>query len=145
MPPNKSVGGLQRVNGEWIKDMLTFEPLSDDWAISEASNCPWLWQDERAHLHALRRMAILADSNAIKLLLKLRGSDQAKHQQLRELIGNDPTVDRVNKVVESVQAYMGGNPPSPPPLIRECCYDPTSSNDGPMLTSGIMPNSKTEL
>ena len=129
MPPEKVVGGLQRVNGEWVKKILTFEPVQGDWATVEAHDCPGPWLDEHNHLHALRRLAVLADAGAIKLLLKLQGSDRAKDQQLRELVGQDATAERVHAAVESVLAHLDCNPPPPLPLEREPRYDTHVSSD----------------
>ena len=128
MPPKKVVGGLQRVNGEWVKHILTFEPVPTDWAVNEACHSPEPWLGEWPHLHALRLLALLADASAIKLLLKLQGSDRAKCQQLRELVGHDATADRVHEAVESVLDRLDCVPPRRLPLEREPRYDsPVSS------------------
>ncbi len=48
-----------------MSDTLTFAALPDDWSEIEASQTPEPWLDNRPHLHALRRMAIMADAAAV--------------------------------------------------------------------------------
>jgi len=105
MPPKRQVTGLQRVGVEWISYTLNFEALPADWAEIEASQQPDVWLDNTPHLHALRRMAIMADAGAVRLLTSLKGQDKAKEQQILALVG-DKTTDRVIEAVRSALAFL---------------------------------------
>jgi hypothetical protein len=105
MPPKRQVTGLQRVGAEWVSYTLNFEALPADWSEIEASQQPDAWLDSTPHLHALRRMAIMADAGAVRLLLSLKGQDRAKEQQIIALVG-DKTADRVKEAVRSALAYL---------------------------------------
>jgi hypothetical protein len=100
--------GLRHVRGEWVSDTLTFAALPPDWSEIEASQQPDPWLSANAHLHALRRMAIMADAGAVKLLLALEeGSDTDKQAQLiSKKKGHNKTADRVNEAVCAAQAYL---------------------------------------
>jgi len=98
--------GLRRVRGEWVSDTLNFAALPPDWSEIEASQRPDPWLDANMHLYALRRMAIMADAGAVKLLLALEGSDTAKQAQLLSKMGHNKTADRVNEAVCAAQAYL---------------------------------------
>ena len=111
MAPKKKIAGLQRVNGEWVSEALTFAALPADWSEIEASQTPEPWLDNRPHLHALRRMAIMADAGAVKLLLSLEGQDRAKQEQILAQVGRDKTADRVDKAVHAAQAFLTICPP----------------------------------
>ena len=76
-----------------------------DWAETEASQCPEPWLGNNPNLHALRRMAILADAGAVRLLLSLRGQDREKEQQILDRAG-DKTADRAIKAAQSALAYL---------------------------------------
>ena len=54
-----------------------------DWAEAEVTQQPESWLGKHPHLHALRRMAVLADKGAVKELLSLSGRDAEKEQQIR--------------------------------------------------------------
>ena len=110
-PKKKQVTGLQREKGEWISDTLNFAALPADWSEIEASQTPEPWLDNRSHLHALRRMAIMADAGAVKLLLSLEGQDRAKQEQILAQVGRDKTADRVDKAVHAAQAFLTICPP----------------------------------
>jgi hypothetical protein len=84
---------------------LNFEALPADWSEIEASQQPDAWLDSTPNLHALRRMAVLADAGAVRLLLSLKGQDRAKEQQIIALVG-DKTADRVKEAVRSALAYL---------------------------------------
>ncbi len=105
MPPKRQVTGLQRVGSEWVSYSLIFEALPADWSEIEASQQPDAWLDSTPHLHALRRMAIMADAGAVRLLLSLKGQDRAKEQQILALVG-DKTAERVIEAVRSALAYL---------------------------------------
>ena len=106
MPPKRHVTGLQRVKGEWVSYTLNFTSLPSDWAEIEASQHPEPWLDSRPNLHALRRMAIMADSGAVRLLLGLHGSDATKEQQILDQAGQDKAADRATKASRSALAYL---------------------------------------
>ena len=110
-PKKKQIAGLQRVNGEWVSDTLNFAAIPADWSEIEASQTPEPWLDKRAHIHALRRMAIMADAGAVKLLLSLEGQDRAKQDQILAMVGRNKTADRVDKAVHAAQAFLTICPP----------------------------------
>ena len=110
-PRKKQIAGLQRINGEWVSDTLNFAAIPADWSEIEASQTPEPWLDKRAHIHALRRMAILADVGAVKLLLSLEGPDGAKQDQILAQLGRNTTADRVDKAVHAAQAFLTICPP----------------------------------
>ena len=83
----KKIAGLQRVNVEWVSDTLAFAALPADWSEIEASQTPEPWLENNPHLHALRRIAIMADAGAVKLLLSLEGQDRAKQEQILARVG----------------------------------------------------------
>ena len=107
----KTISGLKRVNGEWVSDAPNFAALPADWSEIEASQTPEPWLDKMVHLHALRRMAIMADAGAVKLLLSLEGQDRAKQEQILAMVGRDKTADRVDKAVHAAQAFLTICPP----------------------------------
>ena len=102
---SRQVTGLQRVGAEWVSYTLNFAELPVDWAEIEASQLPGPWLDNNPHLHALRRMAILADAGAVRLLLSLRGQDREKEQQILDRAG-DQAAERVIKATQSALAYL---------------------------------------
>ena len=53
------------------------------WAEAEVTRQPEPWLGAQPHLHALRRMAVLADTGASKLLLSLEGTTAEKEEQIR--------------------------------------------------------------
>ena len=93
------------MNGEWVSYTLNFASLPPDWSEIEASQQPDAWLDNTPNLHALRRMAIMADAGAVRLLLSLKGQDRAKEQEILALVG-DKTADRVIEAVRSALAYL---------------------------------------
>ena len=110
-PKKKQIAGLQRVNGEWVSDTLNFAGLPADWSEIEAGQTPEPWLDKRAHIDALRRMAIMADAGAVKLLLSLEWQDRAKQEQILAMVGRNKTADRVDKAVHAAQAFLTICPP----------------------------------
>ena len=80
MAPKRKIVGLQRLNGEWINDCLVMASLPTDWAEEEAKGFPDPWLDMNPALHALRRLAILADAGAVRLLLSISGEDRNKER-----------------------------------------------------------------
>ena len=111
MAPKKNITGLHRVNGEWVSNTLTFAALPAEWSEIEASQTPEPWLDSKPHLHALRRMAIMADAGAVKLLLSLEGQDRAKQEQILARVGADSAATRVDKAVHAARAYLTVCPP----------------------------------
>ena len=107
MPPKRQVTGLQRVGAEWVSYNIRgeFAELPVDWAEIEASQHPEPWLGNNPNLHALRRMAILTDAGAVRLLLSLRGQDREKECQILDRAG-DKTVDRVIEAAQSALAYL---------------------------------------
>ena len=90
---------------------LNFAAIPADWSEIEASQTPEPWLDKRAHIHALRRMAIMADAGAVKLLLSLEGQDREKQAQLVAKVGSDSAATRVDKAVHAAQAFLTICPP----------------------------------
>ena len=107
----KKIAGLHRVKGEWVSEALTFAALPAEWSEIEASQTPEPWLDNKPHLHALRRMAIMADAGAVKLLLSLEGQDRAKQEQILARVGVDSAATRVDKAVYAARAYLTFCPP----------------------------------
>ena len=99
------------MNGEWVSDTLTFAALPAEWSEIEASQTPEPWLNHKPHLHALRRMAIMADAGAVKLLLSLEGQDHAKQEQILARLGIDSAATRVDKAVHAARAYLTICPP----------------------------------
>ena len=109
----KACHGLQRVNGEWVNDALVFGALPADWSAQEAAVKPEPWVSSCALLHALRRLAILADPAACKLLLSLQGQDIAKEQQIRAKVGTDPAATRASEAIRVAQTRASPEEPAP--------------------------------
>ena len=114
----KACHGLQRVNGEWVNDALVFGALPADWSAQEAAVKPEPWVSSCALLHALRRLAILADPAACKLLLSLQGQDIAKEQQIRAKVGTDPAATRASEAIRV--ARPRAEEPSPEEPAPRC-------------------------
>jgi len=104
MAPKRSVTGLQRLNGEWVSNTLNFAELPSDWAEIEASQYAEPWLGRNPSLYALRRMAIMADSGAVRLLLSLHGRDKEKEQQILE--SQDNAAHRANEAARTALAYL---------------------------------------
>ena len=118
-PKNKKAcHGLQRVNGEWVNDALVFGTLPADWSAHEAAANPEPWVSSCALLHALRRLAILADPAACKLLLSLHGQDIAKEQQIRAKVGADPAATRASEAISVARSRA--EEPSPEEPAPRC-------------------------
>ena len=132
MPPKRQVTGLQRIGGEWVNYTLSFSTLPDDWPAAEAARNPAPWQDGSANLHALRRLAIMADAPAARLLLSLRGSGREKEGQLRALVeqGSDKAAMAACRAVAVARAHLAENPPAPRPPARGSCPDDPGSSSG---------------
>ena len=109
----KACHGLQRVNGEWVNDALVFGALPVDWSAQEAAVNPEPWDSSRALLHALRRMAILCDPAACKLLLSLQGHDIAKEQQIQAKVGTNPAATRASEAVRVARSRASPKEPAP--------------------------------
>ncbi len=120
------------MNGEWVSYTLNFAALPTDWAEIEACQHPEPWLDNRPNLHALRRMAIMADAGAVRLLLGLHGSDAAKEQQILERAGQDKAADRATKAAQSALAYITCVAPGTTTRRQEPLHTdgPYSSDDG---------------
>ena len=103
----KQISGLRRVKGEWVSGTLNFTTLPVDWSEIEARQTPKPWLDRAPHLHALRRMAIMADAGAVKLLLSLEdGQDVVKQHQILAMTGHDDTADRIDEAVRVALAWL---------------------------------------
>lgn len=114
MAPKRQVTGLQRVGGEWVSNTLNFRALPPDWGEIEASQRPEPWLDSHPNLHALRRMAIMADAGAVKLLLSLRGRDREKEEQvLAQAQRQNKAAQRATEAARTALAYLACNPPQP--------------------------------
>ena len=126
MPPKRQLTGLQRVGCEWVNYTLSFAALPEDWPALEAAINPAPWLDASPHLHALRRLAIMADAPAARLLLSLRGSDREKEGQLRALVeqGSDKAAVATSRAVAVARTYLAENPPAPMPPTRSSPGDP---------------------
>ena len=111
MPPKRQVTGLQRVGNEWVSYTLNFAALPADWAEIEASQNPEPWLGGCPHLHALRRMAIMAHAGAVRLLLSLEGQDRAKENQILTSTG-DKAADQAIQAARSALAYLTVRPPA---------------------------------
>ena len=103
---NKTIAGLQRCGSEWVSWGLGFDQLPADWSAKEALQNPEPWLSEHATLHALRRLAILADQPACILLLSLRGQDFEKKRQLCAEIGKNAAATRADAAVKSARASL---------------------------------------
>ena len=132
-PKKRQVTGLQRVDGEWVSYTLNFAALPQDWAEIEASQHPDPWLHGRPNLHALRRMAIMADAGAVRFLLSLRGQDREKEEQILAQAAHDKAAQRAIEAARSAIAYLTCNPPQPATRKQEepsRVDDPYSSDDG---------------
>ena len=129
MPPKRSVTGLQRVGCEWVSYTLNFQALPPDWSEIEASQHSDPWLDAHPNLHALRRMAIMADAGAVRLLLALNGTDIAKEHQILSRAHQDDAADRVIKAAQSALACLTVNPPKPQETLPKPPTDFNSSED----------------
>jgi len=132
MAPKRQPTGLQRIGCEWINYTLSFAPLPEDWPAAEAARNPAPWLDDSPNLHALRRLAIMADASAARLLLSLRGSDRDKEGQLRALVeqGSDKAAAAASRAVAVARAHLAENPPAPRPPARGSCPDDPASSSG---------------
>ena len=133
MPTKTKVTGLHRVGTEWVSTTLNFATLPADWSECEASQHPDPWLGARPNLHALRRMAIMADAGAVRLLLSLRGQDKEKEEQILAQAGQDKAAQRAIEAARSAIAYLTCNPPQPATRKQEepsRVDDPYSSDDG---------------
>ena len=81
----KAVVGLQCLNGEWVNWSSMPTNLPTDWPIQEAVRSSEAWLGQEALLFATRRMAIMADHSACRLLMKIEGQDLAKEAQIAAL------------------------------------------------------------
>ena len=113
------------MNGEWVSRTLNFRELPSDWAEIEASQCADPWLGSCPNLHALRRMAILADIGAVRLLQSLRGRDGEKEQQiLAQAQARHEAAERAKESARTALAYLActnrlhesfSSPPACPP------------------------------
>ena len=99
-----------------------FAELPADWAEMEARQHAEPWLDSNPNLHVLRRMAIMADAGAVRLLLSLHGQDRDKEQQIIDRAG-DNIVDMAIKAAQTALAYLTVRPPpptaaAPPPTLE---------------------------
>ena len=103
--------GLHLVKGEWVS-RLDLAQLPHGWAEIEAVREPEPWLGSTPHLYALRRMAVLADPGASRLLLSLTGTAVEKEGQIQasqvDAANRAKTAvsDALTLVVVSAQSYM---------------------------------------
>ena len=109
-----SVPGLVNIRGEWVSKALNFDGLPAYWSEMEASQSPDQWLSPRPHLHALRRMAILADIGAVQWLRSMKGDDDEKNRQIMSAIarGKSATAARIGDAVVRAQSYLT--------VLRDC-------------------------
>jgi hypothetical protein len=106
-PKTKHVPGLHRSDGgEWINTALILEALPPDWAVYEASERPEPWLASNANLHALRRLAIMADVASVRLLLKLTGQDFEKENQIIQAAEDNQAAAKACAAVQSARVYL---------------------------------------
>jgi chorismate mutase len=127
MPPKKQLGGLQRINGEWVNNSLSLSTLPPSWATQEAEQTPIPWLCDRPLIHALRRMAIMADVAAVRLLLSLKGCDHEKEEQIKELLGKNKVADRAQDAVQGVRELLKDRP-LPETQVMATRYDDPDSD-----------------
>ena len=94
---------MRRVKGEWILETPRFTALPPDWAVIEARQRPEPWLNN-PNLHALRQMALMADTRAVRLLLSLQGQDREKEQQI--LTDQNETAQHAIAAAQSALAYL---------------------------------------
>ncbi len=118
MPHKRKATGLHRVDGEWVNYTLSFTALPKDWPAQEAARNPTPWLNNAPLLHAMRRLAVMADVAASRRLLSLRGQDVEKEQQLRALVEQaDKAAMAASRAVQVARAYLTTNR-SVPSLIE---------------------------
>ena len=129
MPPKRQVTGLHRIGTEWVSYTLNFVELPAGWADIEASQHAEPWLDSNPNLHVLRRMAIMADAGAVRLLLSLRGQDREKEEQILAQAGHDKVAQRATEAARTALAYLTCNPPQPATRTQGFVDDPESSSE----------------
>ena len=125
MAPKRKIVGLQRLNGEWINDCLVMTSLPTDWAEEEARGFPDPWLDMNPALHALRRLAIMADVGAVRLLLSISGEDHIKERLIHEAMDTDVVAARAVEAARNALAYIEANPCEATPVVAR---SPSSSS-----------------
>ena len=132
-PKSRKITGLQRLHNEWINDCLVLESLPTDWAEDEARRYPEPWLSPNPSLHALRRLAILADTGAVRLLLSISGEDWKKEQLIHAAVDKDVVAARAVEAAQKARAYIETNPrEATPGVVRS----PSSSSCDSMNDSG---------
>ena len=129
MAPKRHVTVLRRVGCEWASYTLNFEALPLEWSSFEASQRPEPWLNGQPNLHALRRMPILADASAVRLLLALKGNDRIKEEQILGRARQDDAADRAINAARSALAYLIVNPPKPRETLPKSPTDFDSTED----------------
>ena len=127
MPHKHQVTGLHLIGAEWVSYTLNCVELPAYWAVIEASQHADQWLDRHPNLHALRRMAIMADAGAVRLLLNLHGQDREKEEQLLAQAGHDKAAQRAIEAARTALAYLACNPPQP--RTQAFVDDPESYSD----------------
>ena len=132
-PKRRAVSGLQRLHGEWVNTCLVMESLPIDWAENEAMIYPEPWLSPTPSLHALRRLAILADAGAVRLLLTLSGEDRAKEALIHAAAETDVVAARVVEAARTARAYIATNPCEEAPRVvrspsSSSCSDVTNES-----------------
>ena len=116
-PKSRKIIGLQRLHNEWINDCLVLESLPTDWAEDEARRFPEPWLNPNPSLHAFRRLAILADTGAVRLLLSISGEDWKKEQLIHAAADKDVVAARAVEAAQNALAYIAANPREATPVV----------------------------
>ena len=136
MAPKRKIIGLQRLQGEWINNCLVMDSRPTDWAEEEARRFPEPWSNQNPALHALRRLAILADAGAVRLLLSISGEDCKKERLIHAAADTDVVAARAVEAARNARAFIAANPReasaesmvarSPPPSSCDSMGDSSS-------------------
>ena len=117
MAPKRKFVGLQRLHDEWINNCLVMESLQTDWAEEEARMFPEPWLNQNSSLHALRRLAILADAGAVRLLLSISGQDCKKERLIHAAADTDVVAARAVEAARNARAFIAANPREATPVV----------------------------
>ena len=94
---------------------------------------PEPWLNPNPSLHALRRLAILADAGAVRLLLSISGEDWKKEQLIHAAADTDVVAARAVEAAQKARAYIATNPREGAPMVART---PSSSSCDGMNDSG---------
>ena len=84
---------------------------------------PEPWLSVNPSLHALRRLAILADAGAVRLLLSLSGEDRTKEQRIQDAAADDKVAARAIVAAQAARVHIAahqceGSAPGPTAMVR---------------------------